>query len=368
MISRLKLKRAVSSSTTEAPAKKSRLPLETPHPSLLSEATAYKLPSSVGVYETPRDFSPLPVTTSQRLKENRIKPVKKTYGKYGKKKTATMLDSPYESSPDKDGHFATSKTTQANKEPLILGGLLGPLSTLPPLTSAPSSPNQRSSTRRPSFDAPHTHLNFDLFSPSRNSDEEDTMQSIFGARLEGGYETPDMDDSDWVSDSLISPPSKTKAHNDNCSIVSFSCRSRSLDSGLKDKDSILDSDDTSTLAPALPINRTRSGTVIGRARSGTIKSGATLAIGNGVRGPPPTRTRSGTIVPSTTRARSGSIVTSQPVVGSRARNGSIVAAPGNTSRTRSGSIVAPPRIMGPPPPPSRPRNGSIIAPPNRNRS
>ncbi|KAF9014517.1 hypothetical protein BDZ89DRAFT_1166813 [Hymenopellis radicata] len=214
------------------------------------------------------------------------------------------------------------------------------------------------------------------------SDEEDAMQSMFGARLEGGYETPDMDDSDWVSDSLISPPSKTKAHNDvemlpirrflkNCSIVSFSCRSRSLDSGLKDKDSILDSDDTSTLAPALPINCTYSGTVIGRARSGTIKSGATLAIGSGVRGPPPTRTRSGTIVPSTTRARSGSIVASQPVVGSRARSGSIVAASGNTSRTRSGSIVAPPRIMGPPPPTSRPRrtrNGSIIAPIIRNRS
>ncbi|KAF9015887.1 hypothetical protein BDZ89DRAFT_1141843 [Hymenopellis radicata] len=101
---------------------------------------------------------------------------------------------------------------------------------------------------------------------------------------------PDPQVLEELFDSLVLMPSSPQ-------------RSRSLDSGLKDKDSILDSDDTSTLAPALPINRTRSGTVIGRARSGTIKSGATLAIGNGVRGPPPTRTRSGTIVPSTTRAR-----------------------------------------------------------------
>ncbi|KAF8912415.1 hypothetical protein CPB85DRAFT_598187 [Mucidula mucida] len=370
----------------------------------------------------PESFHHSQSRTSQRLKENRFEPVKKTYGKYGKTKTAAMLETSYESSPDQDGYFATSRTTQAIKEPLILGGPLGPLSTLP-LASAPSSPNQRSSVRRPSFDAPHTHLYFDLFSPSRNvdfnrppsqlslydfdadlsklfqstpkrtgydteSDEEDAMQSIFRAKLEGGYETPDMDDSDWVSESLISPPSKKQAHNDVemlppsdpqvleellDSLVlmpSSPQRSRSLDSGSKDKDSILDSDNTSTLAPALPINRTRSGTVIGRARSGTIKSAATLAIGNIIRGPPPTRTRSGTIVPSTTRARSGSIVASQPVAGSRARSGSIVALPGNPStRTRSGSIIAPSRIMGPPPPPpSRPRNGSIIAPPSRNRS
>lgn len=227
--------------------KKSRMPLETPHPSLLSEGTAYKLPSSVGQHETPRDFSPLPVPTSKRLKENRVKPPPKTYGKYGKKKGSAALESPFgDSSPEKGGLVAPKQPKQATKDLLILGG---PLSTVPVLASAPSSPHQRTAARRPSFDAPHTHIDFDLFSPSRDIDfnrppsqmslydynsrafdadlpglaqstpkhplvsyDTDTdEEDEFSLGLGGGYETPDNDDDDdWVSDSLISPPKKDK--------------------------------------------------------------------------------------------------------------------------------------------------------------
>lgn len=42
------------------------------------------------------------------------------------------------------------------------------------------------------------------------SDDEDMKLGSF-ANFRGGYETPDMgDDSDWTSDSLISPPRKDK--------------------------------------------------------------------------------------------------------------------------------------------------------------
>lgn len=269
MISRLRLKRAVSSTAApgDAPTKKSKtpMPLETPHPTLESSALVYALPSSVGRYETPRDFSPVPiVSSSRRLKENRAKPPKRTYGKYGKKSTgdlrkaAAALESPFGSSPETEGgeqmNFGGALPVgNRAKTQLALGG---PLSTLPlpALTSAPSSPQQRPAVRRPSFDAPPPQITFDIFTPSRDvdfnrppsqlslydynartfdadlpalfqstpkhpdqdydteSDSDDDSKLGYFAGTDRGYETPDMDD-DW-NDSLISPPRFAKQPKD----------------------------------------------------------------------------------------------------------------------------------------------------------
>ncbi len=161
-------------------------------------------------------------------------------------------------------------------------------------------------------------------------------------QMSAGYTTPDEEETGWISDSLISPPTRGDVEMADpepdlveelsldslilgygthiCALevvgglITFvedrpePIRTRSLDSS------------ASSLAPALPIKpatrRTRSGTVlqgatndvtVGRTRSGTVTQ----------------RTRSGTVTQK--RARSGSILAPPPVVGGgRARSGSIL--------------------------------------------
>ncbi|KIK61975.1 hypothetical protein GYMLUDRAFT_72991 [Collybiopsis luxurians FD-317 M1] len=117
------LKRNISTDAPIEPPKRPKLrkPLdtryETPHPSLLSSDSAFKLPSSVGPAESPSKFSPIPSTkrthrrtSSTNLKENasvlqtsspfpqpkqRYRRVKK-YGKASRRRPVT-LESPFNS-------------------------------------------------------------------------------------------------------------------------------------------------------------------------------------------------------------------------------------------------------------------------------
>ncbi|KAK0203085.1 hypothetical protein DFS33DRAFT_1276050 [Desarmillaria ectypa] len=171
-----------------------------------------------------------------------------------------------------------------------------------------------------------------------DTDEEGVITSPFKLlkrslqrkrQMSAGYTTPDEEEeTGWISDSLISPPTRggdvEMADPDlaeqlsldslilNCEVRPEPLRTRSLDSSAS----------ASSLAPVLPIKtatrRTRSGTVlqsqgttnevtVGRTRSGTVTQ----------------RTRSGTV---TKRARSGSILAPpSPVVsGGKIRSGSIL--------------------------------------------
>ncbi|KIY70123.1 hypothetical protein CYLTODRAFT_488385 [Cylindrobasidium torrendii FP15055 ss-10] len=364
MISRLKLKRAPPS-TDALPAKKLRAPLETPHPTQASQDLAYRLPSSVGIRESPRSFSPVPLeSSSRRLKENRSKPPKNTYGKYGKKavKKSADLESPFgsSSSPDQlDGLFKKPALPLAKSRAQKQIALGGPLSRLPPagLTSAPSSPKHEHS-RRPSLDAHSNHFEFPSFSSSGNidfnrppsqasfidynaacfdadlphlfqstpkkshdggidadsDDDDDPMLGPFTAR--SGYDSPDLDDDgddvDW-SDGLLN--CKSKYHSADVKMRSpgphsleslldtalvlkshSPQRSKSLDASIGDKHS----EDTKQSSSVLPVaTRTRSGTVTGRSRSGTVRANAgppPTTSSTASRGPP-ARTRSGTIIP-----------------------------------------------------------------------
>ncbi|KAK0189214.1 hypothetical protein F5146DRAFT_1058435 [Armillaria mellea] len=146
-------------------------------------------------------------------------------------------------------------------------------------------------------------------------------------RMSAGYATPE-EETGWISDSLISPP--TRADVDMADPEPDLVEGLSLESLILSYDDMEDrpepvrtrSLDSSalSLAPALQIKpatrRTRSGTVlqgatdeatVGRTRSGTVTQ----------------RTRSGTVTQK--RARSGSILAPPPVVGGgRARSGSIL--------------------------------------------
>ncbi|KAK0238541.1 hypothetical protein EDD85DRAFT_827204 [Armillaria nabsnona] len=164
-------------------------------------------------------------------------------------------------------------------------------------------------------------------------------------QMSAGYTTPDEEETGWISDSLISPP--TRGDVEMADPEPDLVEELSLDSlilGYEDRPEpirtrSLDSS-ASSLAPALPIKpatrRTRSGTVlqgatneatVGRTRSGTVTQ----------------RTRSGTVTQK--RARSGSILAPPPVVGGgRARSGSILnrgLPPSGRKGVFSGRVSAP---------------------------
>ncbi|KAK0444853.1 hypothetical protein EV421DRAFT_375857 [Armillaria borealis] len=150
-------------------------------------------------------------------------------------------------------------------------------------------------------------------------------RSLRKRQMSAGYMTPDEEETGWISDSLISPP--TRGDVEMADPEPDLVEELSLDSlilGYEDRPEpvrtrSVDSS-ASSLAPALPIKpatrRTRSGTVlqgatnevtVGRTRSGTVTQ----------------RTRSGTVTQK--RARSGSILAPPPVIGvGRARSGSIL--------------------------------------------
>lgn len=180
---------------SDAPAKKTRTrkPLdtryETPHPSLLSESQAYKLPSSVGSYLSPSKFSPIPKgsstrhthrrTSSTNLKENasvtasyspfpRKQPQNtKKYGKSRRsrrKRVAVPLESPFNSSGSASS--ASSPGTGPNISRLASQSA----------TNLPDSIESPVKTRRPSAPTPprlsdwkyfptHTVSALDLRSP-----------------------------------------------------------------------------------------------------------------------------------------------------------------------------------------------------------
>ncbi|KAK0218245.1 hypothetical protein IW262DRAFT_1393112 [Armillaria fumosa] len=163
--------------------------------------------------------------------------------------------------------------------------------------------------------------------------------------MSAGYTTPDEEETGWISDSLISPP--TRGDVEMADPEPDLVEELSLDSLILDYEDrpepvrtrSLDSS-ASSLGPALQIKpatrRTRSGTVlqgatnevtVGRTRSGTVTQ----------------RTRSGTVTQK--RARSGSILAPPPVVGGgRARSGSILnraPPPAGRKGVFSGRVSAP---------------------------
>ncbi|THU92964.1 hypothetical protein K435DRAFT_967472 [Dendrothele bispora CBS 962.96] len=143
MSSAQKLKRNISADPQkEAPLKKhkARKPFDdvrfkTPHATLLSQSEVYKLPSSVGPYVSPSDFSPIPnrasyqgsirKTSSTNLKENsftsnspvvKSRPVTKKYGRSRRKqpsKKKSGLESPFNSCSSTSSPRSSSESIHA---------------------------------------------------------------------------------------------------------------------------------------------------------------------------------------------------------------------------------------------------------------
>ncbi|KAK0488626.1 hypothetical protein IW261DRAFT_1440666 [Armillaria novae-zelandiae] len=157
--------------------------------------------------------------------------------------------------------------------------------------------------------------------------------------MSAGYVTPDEEETGWISDSLISPPTRDveMADPEPTLVEELSLDSLILGYGthicvLNQRLTVLVDDrpgpvrtqslDSSALSlgPALQIKPATR-----RTRSGTVLQGATneAAVGRTRSGTVTQRARSGTVTQK--RARSGSILAPPPIVGGgRARSGSIL--------------------------------------------
>ncbi|KAK0497354.1 hypothetical protein EDD18DRAFT_1161770 [Armillaria luteobubalina] len=185
----LNLKRTGSNPAGPAPTTKKSRPLyETPFPNPSSDGLAYKLPSSAPRAGATGRFSPVPSvrrTSSRNLKENRVKSTSKSKSKSRSrsKPRKGVLERGAERVPAERALFCSSPTRRRRL---------------------------RSHSMRGDVVLRCLRLLVRIFRSSiRMSSTMGSGRRCASPRgLSAGYTTPDEEETGWISDSLISPPTR----------------------------------------------------------------------------------------------------------------------------------------------------------------